>query len=212
MYERFGLDIVDVRSNPDRRTLSGSVLSSSGLMGISTGGCTLFFERDVVLLAVGHVDNALRISYDSILQLQFGGRGVVSNTTDGGWVGGGFGLSGALKGAAIANLMNALTTRTTTSIETVINFAWDGGSIALLNTTWPPSTVATLFTPVIVHIKDVQERSRQHSLAQQHTLHQTSASGDIVDRLTQLADLHRMGALTDEEFSIAKKQIIGHAF
>lgn len=36
-----------------------------------------------------------------------------------------------------------------------------------------------------------------------------AAGGDTIARLTQLADLHSSGALTDEEFAAAKAQVLG---
>jgi hypothetical protein len=33
---------------------------------------------------------------------------------------------------------------------------------------------------------------------------------DVVDQLTRLADLHKAGSLSDEEFSTAKQQLLAH--
>lgn len=48
--------------------------------------------------------------HSQLLGFQLGGVGAYQ--TGGGWVGGGFGLAGALQGAAMASVFNALTTRT----------------------------------------------------------------------------------------------------
>jgi hypothetical protein len=49
-------------------------------------------------------------SFEGLSGIQISGEGLYQ--TGGGWIGGGFGISGALKGAAFATVMNALTTRT----------------------------------------------------------------------------------------------------
>jgi hypothetical protein len=36
-----------------------------------------------------------------------------------------------------------------------------------------------------------------------------AAGGDTISQLTQLAELHGAGALTDEEFAAAKAQVLG---
>lgn len=58
---------------------------------------------------------------DRLRAIQLGGIG--EYTTGGGWVGGGFGVSGALEGAAFAALMNTLTTRR--HIDCLIRFVFD---------------------------------------------------------------------------------------
>lgn len=58
---------------------------------------------------------------DRLRAIQLGGVGTY--TTGGGWVGGGFGISGALEGALFASLMNTLTTRR--HIDCLVRFVFD---------------------------------------------------------------------------------------
>lgn len=60
-------------------------------------------------------------SADSLRTIQVGGVGAYK--TGGGWVGGGFGVGGALEGAAFASLMNTLTTRK--HVDCIVRFAFD---------------------------------------------------------------------------------------
>ncbi len=53
--------------------------------------------------------------------IQIGGAG--EYTTGGGWFGGGFGISGALEGAAFATIMNVLTTRR--HVDTMLRVVFD---------------------------------------------------------------------------------------
>ncbi len=55
-------------------------------------------------------------------------------------MGGGFGLTGALEGALMAGVLNALTTRTKTGTETITSFGWEANEIVLLNGVYLPQT------------------------------------------------------------------------
>ena len=56
---------------------------------------------------------AWSIDFEDIQSIQIAGSGAFQ--TGGGWIGGGFGFSGAMQGAAMASMMNLLTTRSSTS-------------------------------------------------------------------------------------------------
>lgn len=71
---------------------------------------------------------------DRLRAVQLGGIGAY--TTGGGWVGGGFGISGALEGAAFASLMNTLTTRR--HIDCLVRFVFDDAEAAFSLTSDTP--------------------------------------------------------------------------
>ena len=66
--------------------------------------------------------------------MEIGGPGLVRS--GGGFTGGGFGLSGAVEGMAIAAVLNAMTTRT--SIKTVVRIQGTGCELFLLHTRLTP--------------------------------------------------------------------------
>lgn len=51
------------------------------------------------------------------------------------------------------------------------------------------------------------EQARQEGAAQAQTA--APATKDVTSELQKLADLHKSGALTDEEFSAMKKKLLG---
>lgn len=155
-------------SNPDRRVIEGSILAVTGVSGMATGGCGVLFDRDAVTLFLGNNPTPLRLSYADVTALQVGGRGQV--TSDGGFVGTGFGTTiggtakGLVKGVALATVLNALTT--TRSMETIIHLSWAAGSLTLLNQRLPPQTWTSLLSPVF---KRIEEEQRAHQAPAEKT-------------------------------------------
>jgi hypothetical protein len=199
MYADMGLDLAEVRSDPRRRRLDGVILEAAGISGIATGGCGIIFDRDVVTLAIGDLSNRTSIRYEDITVLQFAGRGAVTEQSGGGWVGGGFGLSGALEGVLTASALNSLTATTSTRIESVVSFAWLSNWLILLNQHFVPERLAEIFAPVVDRIREAHFDAPAP----------VEASGNLTSQLTELANLHKSGALTDEEFMLAKAKILG---
>lgn len=167
----YGDQVAEILANPDRRRVFGSILSVTGVTGIATGDCTIIFDRDFGTIFLGNTPNPFRLNYADITGLQAGGRGDFVTKSGGGWVGYGFGttigstVEGMLKGAALATVMNVLTTRTVQHIETIVHLAWTSGSLTLLNEWLPPTGWTWLLAPVFTRIQDAHEQSR-HSVAE----------------------------------------------
>ena len=53
------------------------------------------------------------------------------------------------------------------------------------------------------------EQARQEGAAQAQTAAAAPATKDVTAELQKLADLHKSGVLTDEEFAAAKKKLLG---
>jgi len=53
------------------------------------------------------------------------------------------------------------------------------------------------------------EQARQEGAAQAQTAAPAPATKDVTAELQKLADLHKSGVLTDEEFAAAKKKLLG---
>jgi hypothetical protein len=151
-----GEHVAEVLSDPGRRRIDGSILSASGISGLATGGCTVFFDRDSALLMIGDEENRWVLDYSEITSLQIGGRGdtVTTTTTSSGtrWAGGGFGAAGIVEGVVLSKVLNSLTSQTTTTthheIETIFQLDWESGSLTLLNETRIPDEWDVLLTPV----------------------------------------------------------------
>jgi hypothetical protein len=152
---------------------------------------------------VGTMANSFAISYEQIVSLHFAGRGHIVTKSGGGWSGGGFGLVGALEGVAMARAMNALTTKSTKSIETIVHFEWQNGQVTLLNSIFTPQEMATVLTPSVNRISEAGKGAPP-----QVSKPATAVSADIPNQLKSLADLHSAGMLTAEEFAMAKAPLL----
>ena len=154
--------------------------------------CDLIFDDVGLLIARGNA-NVKRTAYTDIRAMNISGRGELQR--GGGFIGGGFGLEGAVTGIAIATLLNAATTKT--SMETVLQIeAVDGEGFFHYGKTTPAGLRIQL-SPVFGRL------GREPELpAAAH------ASSGMADEIRKLADLRNEGLLTDEEFEIGKRRLL----
>jgi hypothetical protein len=161
ILDYYGNRAGEALSDPERRKISGSILSMSGLSGMSTGGCAMVFDRDSAVVILGDQSRRRQLDYSDITSLQIGGRGDVVTTTASGtrWSGGGFGPAGIIEGVALSTVLNSLTSTTKTQhqIETIFHLHWNSGSLTLLNTERLPAQWGSLLSPVIRRIEAHQQ-------------------------------------------------------
>lgn len=69
----------------------------------------------------------------------------------GGFIGGGFGLDGAVSGMLIAGVLNALTTRT--SVLTVVALTTTDGEVWFANTSVEPAALRVELAPAFVMVR-----------------------------------------------------------
>jgi hypothetical protein len=155
--EHYGEHLVQALSDGERRRIDGSILSLTGISGMASGGCTVFFDRESAVVLIGDTAHRRQLSYSDITSLQIGGRGDVVTTKTSGtrWSGGGFGPAGIAEGLVLATVLTSLTSSTTTQhhIETIFHLHWSSGSITLLNTTLLPGQWASRLSPVIQRLE-----------------------------------------------------------
>jgi len=92
-------------------------ITAGDIIEFQFGVHSVEITRDKIIL--------ISIPYIEIVEISLSGPGLV--TTGGGFIGGGFGIAGALKGIAIATILNALTTRT--KIHTFISIITNIGEL-----------------------------------------------------------------------------------
>ena len=159
-------------------------------------GCKLEFDSDQVIILClfegGQYKGVATERYSDVMSLQVGGRGAM--TTGGGWVGGGFGLTGIVTGALLASALNKATTRT--MIETIVHFRSKAGEIFLFNTQYAPEELSMMLSPAI---------SRIESAHQQQALPPPASP---LDQLRELGELRANGTITEEEFHSLKAKIM----
>jgi hypothetical protein len=132
----------------------------------------------------------IEIPFDEVTAVEVGGRGEV--TTGGGFIGGGFGLSGFLLGAATANVLNGLTTRT--NVETLLRISTARGEINLFTSDLLPTDLDNALATV-----------RAHASASNPN---TSGVPDVLEQLEKLGALRASGVLTEDEFAAKKAALL----
>jgi hypothetical protein len=100
--------------------------------------------------------------------------------------GGGFGLSGALEGMAVASILNALTRKT--KINTGLIISAVGGEALLHHGEFVPADLRTRLSPLFARYQAAQQSAT------------AVPASDPISQLERLAQLRASGLLTDEEF------------
>jgi hypothetical protein len=161
----------------------------------------LLLEDRLVVIAHRQAKVLAEVPYSQIEDVEIGGPGLVK--TGGGFVGGGFGVTGAVEGMAIAAVLNALTTRT--SIKTVVRIQGTGCELFLLNTRLTPEQLRIAMSRPLGIIRSA--RAAEAAGGARHGAHATSPSP--VEELSKLAGMLEKGLLTREEFDLMKAKLLG---
>ena len=116
------------------------------------------FKKDRLVLELpGGVTRTLRAA--EIESVVIGGRGRFTTSTDDAWAGGGFGMTGAIKGALDAAALNYLTSLVTQKehCECLVHIKWKGGEAVLLNTLYEPSEAWGVVKPFVDAISSARQ-------------------------------------------------------
>ena len=146
-----------------------------------------------------HTDALVQVPYRDVEVVDIGGPGLVKS--GGGFVGGGFGVAGAVEGMAIAGVLNALTTQT--KIKTVIRVQATECELFLLCTYTERETLRIELSRALGAIR--QARARMTARADDRP------TASVVDQLGKLVAMLESGLLTREEFDRMKAALIAQA-
>lgn len=188
----------------DRRIIGGVIIAATGFPPLAQGvGCRLDFNGDQIsvfaLVEGGSYQRAAALSYSDARLLRIAGRGALTSTKGGGWMGGGFGVKGMVEGALLATALNAATRKTTASIETFVHFNAGSRELMMLNTEVRPEVLQVNLAPIFARL-DAAHAGISVPAAQQDGL-------GLAD-LEKLAELRDKGIVTQAEFEAKKKQIL----
>jgi hypothetical protein len=195
-YLRAGLP--DKRPDNDDRMATMSLVRLDSCVVLGGTGYRLNAGREVAVefsvasiaiytdsVALAGVSGAhVRITYPEIIGLQIDGPGVVSR--GGGFIGGGFGVMGALEGIGIASVLNALTTKT--NIYTFLQIATDSGEIFLHYGGLEPGALRIALSPIFLQLRRLD-----------HT--------HIASRVARFEALRRRDVIDDEELARLTAQL-----
>jgi len=148
-------------ADPAQRAVRG-VVTAASVPGLWPGSpCLLVFAAAFVVVLGGHGE-VIRVAYSEVSSLEIGGAGTRRYSTNAGIRGGGFGLQGALEGMAVASLINAATTRTTTVHDTTLSFRAGPSAILMNADLYEPSTLRVMLSPAYHRIEQAAAY-RQHN-------------------------------------------------
>ncbi len=104
--------------------------------------------------------NAEELDWSDLVDLSIGGPGLYQ--TGGGWFGGGFGVTGALEGAAFAAVMNLLTTKT--QISTVIRIIFNEAEVNLHTSVVTPEILDNQLSAIRGFLKKSRTKTDAESI------------------------------------------------
>ena len=159
-----------------------------------------FLEDWLMVNPCRRVDALAVVPYVEIEDIEIGGPGLVR--TGGGFVGGGFGVQGAVEGMAIAAVLNALTTRT--SIKTVLRIQGTRCELFLLHTKATPEQLRIELSRSLGAIRAARATAAA-GMSQQPII---APHASPVEELAKLAGMLEKGLLTREEFDALKAQLV----
>jgi hypothetical protein len=198
---------VDDVADADRRQVVGDVWEATGFGGLARGTvCALQFNaKDVAVIAVvaeGKPEVVARVPWSEVRTIEVSGAGAITKSTGGGVIGGGFGAKGFVEGALAATAINALTRRTSTTIQTFVTLNAGAREVMLLNTQLTPDVLRVRLAPAFARLAAARETATPMPTV-------TAASQpDRLTRLKMLAELRDSGVLNEEEFQSEKARIL----
>jgi hypothetical protein len=160
-----------------------------------------FLADQFHLFAAGQPTLLAAVPYSHVEDVEIGGPGLIQ--TAGGFVGGGFGVNGALEAMALATVLNTLTMRT--SIKTVLRVQGIRCELFLLHTTLTPEQLRMAMSRALGAIRSARAAAVAGGI--QHGARVLSPSP--ADELSKLADMLEKGLLTRYEFNLMKARLIG---
>ena len=187
--------LLQVRSNCSHEPVVSTILGGSGF-GLAKGDVVLVTcQKNGIALSNIEVQQELNISYSKLINAEVTGPG--TEKSDAGFIGGGFGPEGAVKGILIASVINALTSKRTTN--TFLRLSTSKAEVHLHISSLDPAQLRLILSPAFVQM----EANRQIYNARQ------SPNKDILsNEIKTLHQMHRDGTLSDEEFTLAKRKVL----
>jgi len=162
-----------------------TVLGGSGYDLIAGRDASVRFRTDGIVISGDAAAADQRITYPEVIDVQIDGPGSVRR--GGGFIGGGFGVTGALEGIAIASILNALTTKTT--IHTFVQITTDTGEIFLHYGYLEPGALRIALSAVFTYLRKLD-------------------AGYISSRMRHLEALRDRGVIDQDELSRLSAQVL----
>jgi hypothetical protein len=156
--------------------------------------CSVTAQRDhirlIVELGTGAANFSIDIRYNEVTALELTGGEHTQGTR---YWSGGFGPAGILEGVLAASLLGSLSAKS--SINSLMRIGSKSGEVFLHHGQLTPPTIRRSLSPMF-NRHEAAEHGRAEPVQ------------DEVGQLERLAELHRQGVLTADEFSAAKQRLL----
>jgi len=145
-------------------------------------------------------------SVGAVVGLQIGGQGIY--TTGGGWVGGGVGFNGAMQGAAMASMLNALETRVHNDCLMRLCFEDAELNFQILDVT--PRDLELKLSPIRLHLERQLGVSSSSTMGLSGTvgIPSKSSSKDLKTKLQEIKQAFEAGLLTKDEYEAKRSGLL----
>ena len=182
--------IQSVVQRSSSKPLEVVVLGGAGWESKKDGKFLLSMDQSLIYMSELAAMHDTPIEIGKLIEIDISGPGKV--TTNAGVVGGGFGPEGAIKGIAVASVINLLTTYSNT--KTFIRLGFVDSEIVMLTSQMEPDAARIWLSPLFLSINRKAPKTE---------------SRDIAGELHKLHELKQSGAITDQEFDKLKAKMIG---
>lgn len=151
-------------------------------------------------------ENFWHQSIGDLVGLQIGGRGIY--TTGGGWVGGGAGFNGAMQGAAMASMLNALETRVHNDCLMRLSFENAELNFQILDIT--PKDLELQLAPIRLHLE------KHLGVTSTSTMRLAGTAGrggnksekDLKTKLVELKQAFDGGMISQSEYESKRSELL----
>lgn len=179
-------------SSSQKVTIKTQVLGGSGWSLQTQFLYFLFVEKDFLNLQPELHGLNISIPFEALTAIEISGPG--TEFRNAGVIGGGFGMAGAAIGMLTASLVNAATTQSTTN--TFLRISTRDAEVFLHTSAIEPSALRMYLSPAVVKMEALRLGAQ---------LFPPNLSTD----LRELHALTQAGVLTDDEFKLAKRRLLG---
>lgn len=179
-------------SNSGGLTVKAQVLGGSGWPLEKHNFYLLSVEESFLSLQPELHGLDLEIPFEALTALEISGPGTESSNA--GVIGGGFGLEGAAVGILAATLVNAATSRSTTN--TFLRIGTRDAEVFLHTSAIEPSALRMYLSPAVVKMEALR-------------LDFQISTPNLSSELRELQALSQAGVLTADEFTLAKRRLLG---
>lgn len=163
--------------------------------------CWLYWGEDALRIApAGASAPAMVLEYPGMREVEFSGPGKVRNGMV--FMGGGFGIQGALKGAIEADILTRLLSRV--RIETMLRVASSDYEMFFACDSDTPQALRIALSEPLSRLGGAKDQD----LSSEENSSMVPSGRSLPDELRKLGELFDQGLLTTEEFATAKARLL----